>query len=139
MKYLIFMVGLLSFNLTAKVNPVTEYIESLDIEGDFIINNPIGFKVLEGTITDGFKDGEWRYYYPDSEQLWSIERYAKGKPVGVWTLYHKDGRIKLRDDLNDMKNNSFSRPSPACMGPASGFHSSACTGQIKSKSGSNKW
>ena len=146
MKKIILIISLLWFSLygaisSGQVNPVTEYIESLDIEGAFVINYPSGLKALEGKMTDGKKNGEWKFYYPDTKQetLWSVERYANGRPVGTWILYHKDGRIKMKDDLNANGNDSFNRPSPACMGPSSGFHSSGCTGQIKSRSGSNKW
>ena len=146
MKKIILMISLLSFSLygaisSGQVNPVTEYIESLNIEGTFVINYPSGLKALEGKMTDGKKNGEWKFYYPDTKQetLWSVERYANGRPVGTWILYHQDGRIKMKDDLNAKRNDSFNRPSPACMGPVSGFHSSGCTGQIKSRSGSNKW
>ena len=146
MKKIILMISLLSFSLygtisSGQVNPVTEYIESLDIEGTFVINYPTGLKALEGTMTDGKKDGEWKFYYPDTKQetLWGVERYANGRPVGTWILYRKDGRVKMKDDLNAKRNDSFNRPSPACMGPASGFHSSGCTGQVKSRSGINKW
>ena len=146
MKKIILILSLLWFSLygaisSGQVNPVTEYIESLDIEGAFVINYPSGLKALEGKMTDGKKNGEWKFYYPDTKQetLWSVERYANGRPVGTWILYHKDGRVKMKDDLNAKRNDSFNRPSPACMGPVSGFHSSGCTGQIKSRSGSNKW
>ncbi len=146
MKKIILILSLLWFSLygtisSGQVNPVNEYIESLDIEGAFVINYPSGLKALEGKMTDGKKNGEWKFYYPDTKQeaLWSVERYANGRPVGTWILYHKDGRVKMKDDLNAKRNDSFNRPSPACMGPSSGFHSSGCTGQIKSRSGSNKW
>ena len=145
MKKIILMISLLSFNLYGAISsgqdPVAEYIESLDIEGAFVINYPSGLKALEGKMTDGKKNGEWKFYYPDTKQetLWSVERYANGRPVGTWILYHQDGRIKMKDDLNAKRNDAFNRPSPACMGPSSGFHSSGCTGQIKSRSGSNKW
>ena len=146
MKKIILILSLLWFSLygaisSGQVNPVTEYIESLDIEGAFVINYPSGLKALEGKMTDGKKNGEWKFYYPDTKQetLWSVERYANGRPVGTWILYHQDGRIKMKDDLNAKRNDAFNRPSPACMGPSSGFHSSGCTGQIKSRSGSNKW
>ena len=146
MKKIILILSLLWLSLygtisSGQVNPVTEYIESLDIEGAFVINYPSGLKALEGKMTDGKKNGEWKFYYPDTKQetLWSVERYANGRPVGTWILYHQDGRIKMKDDLNAKRNDAFNRPSPACMGPSSGFHSSGCTGQIKSRSGSNKW
>ena len=146
MKKIILILSLLWFSLygaisSGQVNPVTEYIESLDIEGTFVINYPSGLKALEGKMTDGKKNGEWKFYYPDTKQetLWSVERYANGRPVGTWILYHQDGRIKMKDDLNAKRNDAFNRPSPACMGPVSGFHSGGCTGQIKSRSGSNKW
>ena len=147
MKKIILMISLLLFSLygtisSGQVNPVTEYIESLDIEGTFVINYPSGLKALEGTMTDGKKDGEWKFYYPDTkqEQIWSVERYANGRPVGTWILYRKDGRIKKKDDLNDMKNDPM-RTTPMCMGmgQVQGWHGSSCTTSRKSKAGSNKW
>jgi len=112
-------------------SPVTEFIEQYGIEGKFtIIQGKTKFKALVGEMENGKRVGEWTYYYPQSEQIWSVERYAKGEPVGVWLLYHPDGRIKMRDDLNDM-NDSYNRPTPRCMGMAKGFHSTACTGAIK--------
>jgi len=136
MKILIIMVvSLLSYNaysIRATQSPVTNFIEQQGIEGDFIImQGKSEFKALVGRMEDGKREGEWTYYFPNSDQIWSIENYANGMPVGVWILYREDGRIKMRDDLNKKRNDSFNRPTPACMGPAKGYHSEACIGQIK--------
>ena len=65
MNKFVLMISLLSFSLYGTISsgqdPVTEYIESLDIEGTFVINYPSGLKALEGTMTDGKKDGDWKY------------------------------------------------------------------------------
>ena len=138
MKILVLIImSLLSFNAygaRGTQSPVTDFIEQYGIEGNFtIMQGKTEFKALEGRMVDGKRDGEWTYYFPQSNQIWSVERYANGRPVGVWILYREDGRIKTRDDLNKKRNDSFSRPSPKCMGMAKGFHSTACTGQIKSQ------
>ena len=143
MKILILIImSLLSFNAYGKAeyktnSPVTKMIEQYGIEGDFtVMQGRTEYKALEGTMTDGKRQGEWTYYYPQSDQIWSVEKYSNGRPVGIWTLYHADGRIKTRDDLNKKRTDSFNRPSPACMGPGKGFHSEGgCIGKIKNSRG----
>ena len=132
---LIVLMSLISFEVYGAKptqSPVTEFIEQYGIEGSFtVMQGKTEYKALVGTMKNGKRVGEWTYYYPQSDQIWSVERYAtNGEPSGVWILYYADGRVKLRDDLRDM-NDSYNRPSPKCMGMASGFHSTACTGQIK--------
>ena len=132
---IIILMSLLSFNaygIKATRSPVTDYIEQNGIEGSFtIMQGKTNYKALTGRMENGNRDGEWIYYYLQSDQIWSIERYAKGNPVGVWVLYHPDGRIKMRDDLNKKRSDAFARPSPACMGAAKGYHSESCIGNIK--------
>ena len=132
---LIVLMSLISFEVygaTPTQSPVTEFIKQYGIEGNFtIMQGKTEYPALVGRMTDGKRDGEWTYYYPQSDQIWSVENYAKGRPVGVWILYREDGRIKLRDDLNKKRTDSFNRPSPACMGPGQGYHSEACIGNLK--------
>jgi len=126
--------SLLSLNAYGyEKSPVTNFLKQAGIEGDFtIMQGETGFKAITGRMEDGKRVGEWRYYYPDSEQVWSVEIYEKtGKPKGVWMLYRKDGRIKMRDDLDKRNNDPFARPTPACMGPAGGYHSEGCIGNVK--------
>ena len=136
---MIMIMSLLSFNaygINPKESPVTAFIEQYGIEGNFtIMQGKSEFKALVGRMTDGKRDGEWTYYYPQSDQIWSVENYTKGRPVGVWTLYREDGRVKMRDDLNNKRSDAFARPSPACMGPGKGYHSEACIGNIKNNRG----
>jgi len=138
MKFLMIMImSLLSFNAYGKAeyktnSPVATMIEQYGIEGDFtVMQGKTEFKALVGTMTNGKRDGEWTYYYPQSDQIWSVEKYSNGRPNGVWILYREDGTIKTRDDLNKKRNDAFNRPSPACMGAAKGYHSEACIGNIK--------
>jgi len=136
MKILVLIImSLLSFNAygaRGTQSPVTDFIEQYGIEGNFtIMQGKTEFKALVGTMTNGKRDGEWTYYYPQSDQIWSVEKYSNGRPNGVWILYREDGTIKTRDDLNKKRNDAFNRPSPACMGAAKGYHSEACIGNIK--------
>jgi hypothetical protein len=134
---IIVVISLLSFNvnggtLRGTQSPVTDFIEQYGLEGSFtIMQGKSEFKALVGTMTNGKRDGQWTYYFPQSDQIWSVEKYSNGRPNGVWILYYPDGRIKTRDDLNKKRNDSFNRPSPACMGAAKGYHSEACIGNIK--------
>jgi len=130
---IIFFIFSLSFNVIAG-DPAKDTPMPYDnIEGDFIIEYPDGTPALKGSMKNGKfglkKEGKWEYFYPTGI-LWSEEKWAYGRPYGVWVIYHPDGRIKKRDPINPPQ--AALRATPACMGPAIGYHSSACTGMIKS-------
>ena len=84
MKILILMVmSLLSFNaygIKATQSPVTDFIEQAGIEGNFtIMQGNTEFKALVGRMENGKRNGDWTYYFPQSNQVWSVERYSNDR------------------------------------------------------------
>ncbi len=60
-----------------------------------------GFRVGEGLIDEaGVRDGAWKEYYKDGS-LKITGRYIKGKPVGHWIFYHKNGEIEQEGSYTD--------------------------------------
>jgi len=70
---IIILMSLLSFNaygIKATRSPVTDFIEQNDVEGSFtIMQGKTNYKALTGRMENGNRDGEWIYYYPQSDQI----------------------------------------------------------------------
>lgn len=66
-------------------------------EGLFVNYDENGNILKEGVYNSNKKNGEWKYYYPDSKNIWYMEHYDTGQIVGDLISYYKSGKIKRRE------------------------------------------
>ena len=61
----------------------------------------------EGPVSNHQKDGEWKYYYNDSNDktVKKVGVYRSGLKQGQWITYYRDGRIMKKESFrNDELN-----------------------------------
>jgi antitoxin component YwqK of YwqJK toxin-antitoxin module len=52
-------------------------------------------QTINQTDKNGLKQGRWESKYPDGKKRYEGS-FADGKPVGEWTRYHENGKIKAK-------------------------------------------
>lgn len=61
-----------------------------------------GELMLEGTIVDNQREGEYRGYYPTGE-LMSVGTFVKGKRQGKGKIYYENGQVNVINEYCDGK------------------------------------
>jgi len=59
-----------------------------------------GSKKLEGGFKNGYRNGEWSYWY-ENGNLWSKGKFERGKSNGVFNVYNEDGSRKLESSYKN--------------------------------------
>ena len=55
----------------------------------------------EGSMTNGKREGEWRFYYKN--KLWLKANYGSGKREGELVRYNKNGKLKSKGTYKNGK------------------------------------
>ena len=61
-----------------------------------------GELMLEGTVVDNQREGEYRGYYPTGE-LMSVGTFVKGKRQGKGKIYYENGQVNVINEYCDGK------------------------------------
>ncbi len=88
-------------------------------EGTFVFYDVKGNIDNEGSFKNNKRVGEWKFYYPESKDLWYVEHFEDDELSGELISYYRSGKIKRREihKINDttvtgncFEENGESRP-----------------------------
>lgn len=60
-----------------------------------------GKKLSEGKEVNRLREGEWKFYHPDTDKIMSVELYKKGKLTGTKKVYFPNGTIAEKAEYNN--------------------------------------
>ena len=64
-----------------------------------------GQKRFEGTVTNGKKVGEWKFFH-DNGQVQREGLYTNGVPTGLWKEYYRNGAVKAEGKYINVGGNA---------------------------------
>ena len=93
---------------------IDDFGELVKLEGIFykkFTETPFTGKVIgrlvQGSIKDGKKEGEWVYYYNNGQIQWKTN-YKDGKEQdGLWEGYYYDGQLEKKGNIKDGKEDGL--------------------------------
>ena len=63
-------------------------------EGEFKQFTRYGKLLIQGSYKNDEREGQWKSYYHQSDQLYDIGSYKAGDYIGEWKYFHRNGQIR---------------------------------------------
>ncbi|TWT88509.1 MORN repeat variant [Pseudobythopirellula maris] len=78
-------------------------------EGEVEFRNAEGVLESKRQYDAGKRDGTWKQYAEDGEQVINEQHYEKGKPAGLWRSWFKNGQLRQENPFVDGKREGTSK------------------------------
>ncbi len=107
MKILITLcVILISINCFAQYDTIrVQYATKNEIDsfknGYYIYSDSLNFITSEGKYISNEAEGKWKYFYPQSTQLWYKKNFINGIPHGNPSSYYLSGELKRTEEYEE--------------------------------------